>query len=461
MIDTTGVDVIIDAGWVIPVAPDERAILRNTSIVIDGTTIIDIIPTDIVEQKYKPTTRLSRPNCVAMPGFVNAHTHSGMTLMRGRGDDEALLDWLRKTIWPIEGEFAARPEFCEDGCMLGIAEMLRGGVTTFADMYFHPAAAGKAVVESGMRAILGMVGIGFPTRYATTADEYIKNGQAARSKFLDESRITWAYAPHAPYTVPTSMWERLNILAKQDDCKIHTHLHETRDECIASTTLDRSNPACHLSEHACTPLEDLDRLGLFNERLVAAHMVHLTDDEIEKCAMRNVSIVNCPTSNAKLASGYCRVDKLLKAGVNIALGTDSACSNNSLDLRAEMKLTALSAKNLSGDATCLPAATAIRMATLNGAKAFGLDDRIGSLEIGKRGDIICVDVNSHAGNTPMFNLHSAIVYASGREDVRDVIVDGRILLCNGEYKTIDIKQVLERAKYWREQINEKFPLNEK
>lgn len=461
MIGTTAVDVIIDAGWVIPVAPDEKTFLRNTSLVIRDTDIIDVLPTNVVHEKYTAETRLSRPNCVAMPGLVNAHTHSGMTLMRGRGDDQRLLDWLRKTIWPIEGEFAAKPEFCHDGCLLGIAEMLRGGVTTFADMYLYPATAAKAVVETGIRAVLGMVGIAFPTGYATTADDYIKNGHAARSQYLGESRITWVYAPHAPYSVPTSMWHRLDSLAKQENCRIHTHLHETRDECIASVNLDRSNPACHMSEHACTPLEDLDRIGLVNDRLVAAHMVHLTDAEIEKCAMRRVNVVNCPTSNAKLASGFCRVDKLLKAGVNVALGTDSACSNNSLDLRAEMKLTALSAKNLSGDAAFLPATTAIKMATMNGAKAFGLEEAIGSLEIGKRADIICIDVNTHAGNTPMFNPHSAVVYASAREDVRDVLVDGKFLLCDGEYKTINMKHVLDRATYWRKQIDEKFPMDQK
>lgn len=461
MTGTTAVDVIIDAGWVIPVAPDETRCLTNTSIVIRGADIVDLVPTEIVAEKYTAKTRLSRPSSVAMPGMVNAHTHSPMTLMRGRGDDQTLLDWLRTTVWPIEAEFASNPEFCYDGCLLAVAEMLRGGVTTFADMYFHPAAAANAVVRSGMRAILGIAVIAFPTKYASTIDEYLENGHAARAEFSHESRITWAYAPHAPYTVPTSLWQRLRLLAEENDCKIHTHLHETTDECSASAALDRSNPACHLSDRPCTPFADLDHMGLANDRLVAAHMVHLTDEEIDRCASRRVNVVNCPTSNAKLASGYCRVDKLLKAGVNVAIGTDSACSNNSLDLRAEMKLTALSAKNLSGDASFLPAATAIKMATLNGAEAFGLADTIGSLEIGKRADIICIDVNTHAGNSPMFNAHSAVVYASAREDVRDVLVDGKFLLCDGEYKTIEIKQVLERSDYWRRQIDEKFPMSRK
>lgn len=461
MTATKTVDLIIDAGWVIPVAPDEKTFYRNSSIVVSETKIVDIVPTPSVDDLYTTKHRLSRSTSIAIPGLINAHTHAGMTLLRGRGDDEPLLDWLQKTVWPIEKEFSGKPEFCYAGVLLAIAEMIRSGVTTFADMYVFPTTSAKAVVSSGVRAILGMPAIIFPTEYATTVDEYLENGHKARDEFRKESRITWVYAPHAPYTVPTSLWQRLKLLSEQNGHRIHTHLHETRDECSASKALDRDNPACHMSEHACTPLEDLDRLGLINERLVAAHMVHLTDEEIELCARKRVNVVNCPTSNAKLASGYCRVDKLVRAGVNIALGTDSACSNNSLDLRAEMKLTALSAKNLSGDARMVPASTALKMATFNGAVAFGLEERIGSLEIGKQADIVCIDVNTHAGNTPVFNPHSALVYASARDDVRDVIVDGKILFKDGEYQTIDIEDVLKRANYWRRQIEEKFALSSK
>lgn len=450
-------DLEIQAGWVLPVHPDESACLPAHSVLIKGTRILDILPTSAVPAKYSPTAILARPSSVVLPGLVNARTHTGMTLMRGRGDDLPLLKWLHEVVWPIEAAFASQQEFCEDGAMLAAAEMIRGGVTCFADMYWYPAAGARVAVATGMRAVIGMILIEYPSAYAKGADEYIDKGHDVMRQFAGEDRLSFTYAPHAPYTVATETWHRLRDLSQEKGVVIHTHLHETREECSASFVLDRSNPACHMSDKECHPLEDFRQRGLLSSKLVAAHMVHLTDEEISLCAEKGVNIAHCPSSNSKLASGFCPVHKFLKAGVNVALGTDSACSNNALSLLEEMKLTALNTKNLAQDATVLPASTAIRMATFNGAKAFGLEKLTGSLEVGKAADIITIDVHTHAGNSPMFDVHSAVVYAATRDDVNDVMVDGKFLLKGGKYCTLDIDDTLKRMKHWRAKIVEQFP----
>lgn len=456
----TSVDTLVVAGWVLPVAPDENQVLRDHAIAITSGKIVDILPTPAALSKYTAEIHLDRPQAVVMPGLINVHTHTGMTLMRGRADDMPLLQWLHQVIWPIEAVFASKEEFCYDGVLLSMAEMIGGGVTCFADMYWSPDAAARAVIETGMRAIIGMIIIAFPSAYASGIDEYIDKGHQVMERYRGEERLTFAYSPHAPYTVPTDAWENLKDLSEENGVRVHTHLHETREECTASLALDRTNPACHMSDHECHPLEDFRRIGLLSDRLVAAHMVHLTDDEISLCADMGVNIAHCPSSNSKLASGFCPVHKLLEAGVNVAIGTDSACSNNSLCMFNEMKLTTLNAKNLAGDATSVPAATTIRMATINGAKAFGIDGITGSLEVGKSADLICIDVETHAGNSPMFNPHSAVVYAASRNDVNDVMVDGKLLLRDKKYCTLDITDTLRRMRYWRKEIEQQFPADQ-
>lgn len=452
------VDALVLAGWLIPVAPDPKVVLRNHAIAVNAGKILDILPLSDALTKYSCKTKLDRSKSVVMPGFVNAHTHTGMTLMRGRVDDLPLLEWLH-SIWPMEAVFAHKDEFCYDGALLAIAEMVRGGVTCFADMYWSPDAAARAVLETGVRGVIGMILIGFPSGYATDLDGYIDKGHQAMHRYQGEQRITFAYAPHAPYTVGTEAWERLRDLSADNGCVIHTHLHETREECSASLVLDRSNPACHKSENMCHPLEDFRRKGLLSQKLVAVHMVHLTDEEIEMVAEKGVHVAHCPSSNSKLASGFCPVHKLIDAGVNIGLGTDSAVSNNSLSMFQEMRQAALNTKNISGDATKVPAWQAIEMATINGAKMFGIDTATGSLEVGKSADLICIDVQNNAGNAPMFNAHSAVVYAAAREDVTDVMVEGQLLLRDKEYCTMDLGDILRRMEYWQGQLEEKFPSN--
>lgn len=446
------VDTLISARWILPIAPDETAALSDHSIVIKDGKILDILPNEEAQQKYSPSNFLDRSNSVVLPGFINAHTHSGMALMRGCADDELLIKWLRETVWPIE-QALVDPQFCEDGTMLAAAEMVRSGITCFSDMYFFPSSAISAATKSGMRAVIGLVFLQFPSAYASSEEDYFNRAEEIRLQFKDQDLIHFTYAPHAPYSVQPSTWLKLKELSKRNKIPIHTHLHETKEECASSLILDRSNFACHTSDKKCHPIQDMNENGLLNNRFVGAHMVHLTDDEIALCAEKRVHIVHCPTSNAKLASGFCPVHKLLKAGINVAIGTDSACSNNSLDMIAETKMSALLAKNLAGDATVVPAAMALRMATINGARAFGIDHLTGSLEVGKSADLICIDVETHPGNSPVYNPHSAVVYASSREDVTDVLVAGKFLLRDKLHCMINEKDVLRRVGHWREKVS--------
>lgn len=382
------------------------------------------------------------------------------------------MPWLRETVWPIEGAFASKPEFCRDGTLLACAEMIRGGITTFADMYLFPETTAPAVMNQvGMRAVLGLISFVFPTAYASTPEEYHARAERVLNEFgyvaddpggndriKHDSLVTFAFAPHAPYTVKSTDWERVRDMAKRYNVRIHTHMHETRNEVEASKALNRSDPACHLSERPCSPMEDLYDRNVITDRFVAAHMVHLSDNDFKLCVNSNMHVVHCPTSNSKLGSGFCGAHKLVAAGVNIALGTDSACSNNSLDIRAEMKLAALNAKNLTNDATVFAAHEVLKMGTINGARAFGLDDITGSLEKGKKADLCTFDVESTAGNSPMFDPMAAIVYAAERDDVRDVMVNGRFLLRDKKFLTLDLDDVMKRMKYWKGEIMNKFPM---
>ncbi|CAN8065286.1 unnamed protein product [Agarophyton chilense] len=453
------VDTEIRAKWVLPIAPDENVALYDYSIIVSEGKILDVLPHQEVREKYDPIEVVERPNSIVLPGFINAHTHSGMTLMRGRADDQPLLQWLHETVWPIEQAMACEEEFCEDGALLAAAEMIRGGVTCFSDMYFFPDAGVKAALRAGLRAVIGIVFLMFPSGYASTLKEYENRGEEVRKRFKDQPLIHFTYAPHAPYTVPPATWLRLKDLSEANGIPIHTHLHETRDECTASRILDRTNPACHTSDEKCHPIEDFNRKEILGPNFIGAHMVHLTDDEIALCAEKGVHVAHCPTSNAKLASGFCPVHKLIKAGINVAIGTDSACSNNSLDMLSEMKMAALFTKCIAGDPTLLPAPMALRMATINGARAFGLEDVTGSLEIGKSADLICIDIETHAGNSPVYDPHSAVVYAAAREDVTDVMVAGNFILQNKLHCTLDLSDVLRRAEYWKARIVKEIPLN--
>jgi len=432
------VDCVIDARWVIPVEP-RRTVLEHHSVAIKDRTIVDVVPSAAVLGRYLPQQRIELAEHALIPGLVNLHTHAAMTLMRGLADDQALMDWLQRHIWPVETRLAS-PEFVHDGTLLACAEMLRGGVTCFNDMYFFPEAAAQAVLGAGMRAALGMIVIEFRSPYANDAADYLSKGLALRDSNRDESRLSFCMAPHAPFTVSDASFERVATYAGELDVPVHIHLHETADEIRDS-----------LAAHNLRPIRRLQELGLLGPGLIAVHAVHLEADEIALLAEHGCHVAHCPSSNLKLASGIAPVAQLHRHGVNVGLGTDGAASNNRLDIFTEMRLAALLAKGSSGDPTVLPAHAALEMATLNAARALGLDQRIGSLSKGKRADIVAVNLAAPE-LAPCYDPLSHLAYAAGREHVSHVWVDGELLVDNGAFTRIDARELTAKAAHWKEKI---------
>jgi 5-methylthioadenosine/S-adenosylhomocysteine deaminase len=431
----TVIDTLISARWIIPIEPAAQ-VLEHYSVAIHDGRIVDLLPNVDASTRYSATEHIQLNQHVLTPGLINLHTHAAMSLMRGLADDRPLMTWLKDYIWPAEATHLA-PVFVKDGTLLACAEMLRGGITCFNDMYFFPEATAQAVDQAGLRATLGVIALEFPTSYAADADDYLRKGLEARDTYREHSRLNFCMAPHAPYTVSDKTFEKMLMLAEQLDIPIHLHAHETHDEIQQS-----------LTEFHLRPLARLQKLGLLSPNLIAAHMVHLSDDEIALCAERGMHIAHCPVSNLKLGSGIAPIARLLAAGVNIGLGTDGAGSNNRLDLMNEMRIAALLAKGASGDATALPAHQALAMATINGAKALGLDQEIGSLKIGKAADIIAFDLAT-LETSPSYDIASTLVYAAGREHVSDVWVGGRRLLNQRSLTTLDMQDLAARAAHWQ------------
>jgi len=432
------VDTLIHAGWIIPVEPDDTT-LENHSLAIRDGNILDILPRGEAEAKYSAEATLQLDHHALIPGLINTHTHAAMSLMRGLADDLPLMEWLNDHIWPAEGRWISA-EFVRDGSQLAIAEMLRGGTTCFNDMYFFPDETARAAESAGIRAVTGLIVIDFPTVWAKDSEEYLHKGLEVHDQFRDNPLITTAFAPHAPYTVSDGPLERVLMYAEELDIPIHMHLYETAHEVESDSSGKR-------------PLERIEALGLVSPRLLAVHMTQLNDDEIERFGHLGGHVLHCPESNLKLASGFCPVDKLQRAGVNVALGTDGAASNNDLDMFGEMRSAALLAKAVSGNASALPAHAALRMATINGARALGLDQVTGSLTPGKAADIVAVDLGG-LESQPLYNPVSQLVYATSRYQVSDVWVAGRHLLKSRELTSLDEQQIRERASHWRDRIAE-------
>ncbi len=405
------IDTLIEPRWILPIRP-RGALLEGHAIAVDGGVIRAIVPLAEAARRFSSRSTVRLPEHLVAPGLINAHTHASMTLLRGVGDDLPLQRWLTERIWPLEQALVGE-EFVYDGARLAAVEMLRAGVTTCSDMYFYPDLAARALTSVGMRAVVGIIAIGFPTAYAVDADDYLRKGLQARDALRDDPLASFTLAPHAPYTVSDETLARVATLAEELDLPVHIHLHETQREIVES-----------IERHGVRPLERLDRLGLLSERLIAVHAVHLTDQEIARLGRAGASVAHCPVSNLKLANGLARVPAMLDAGINVALGTDGAASNNRLDMLDEARFAALLAKNVAGDASILPAEAALECATINGARALGLEGRIGSIEAGKEADLFAVELASPEV-LPLFDPVSHLLYASGREHVTDVWVAGR------------------------------------
>ena len=432
------IDALICPRWTLRVEPEVIA-EEGLALAIDGGRIVAVLPVAEADQRYRPRVRHDRPKHALLPGLVNAHTHAPMTLFRGFADDLPLEVWLRDHIWPAEARWVG-PELVADGTRLAIAEMLAGGITCFSDMYFFADVAGAVTSELGMRAVLGMIVLDFPTGYAKDADEYLRKGLEIHDRFKAEPLVTTAFAPHAPYSVGDTTLTHVRRLADELDVPVHIHVHETAAEVASAQAATGRRPLARLAA-----------LGLVTPSLIGVHATALAADEIALLATAGANVVHCPRSNLKLASGLCPVAELLRAGVNVALGTDGAASNNRLDLWAELEMAALLAKQVAGDAAAVPAAQALRMATINGARALGLGGEIGSLVAGKAADVICVDL-SGVEHHPLLDPVSQLVYAASRHDVTDVWVAGEQLVADRSLLRLDVADVCAAAERWARQL---------
>jgi len=436
----SAVDLLIEARWLVPVEP-HGVVLEHHAVVIEGDRVAGILPIADARKHYAPRERVELTEHVLMPGLVNAHTHNPMTLMRGLADDLPLMRWLQDHIWPAEAK-AISPEFVRDGVELAVAEMLRGGTTCCNENYFFPDVQAATYRRLGFRAMVALPIIEFPSAWAKSRDEYFDKGLAVHDEFRGEALIGTSLGPHSPYTVSDESFERIRVLADQLDIPVHLHLHETAQEVEDAKR-----------EHGARPFARMQALGLVNDHLIAVHMTQLTDAEIAACAEAGVSIAHCAESNLKLASGFCPAEKLRRAGVNLALGTDGCASNNDLDMFGEMRTAALLAKAVANDASALDAASALRAATLGGAKALGWNERIGSIEIGKQADLVAVRL-AEIETQPMYSVISQLVYAAGRQQVSDVWIAGVRKLSDRSLSDLDVAELREKAHRWRDRLGE-------
>jgi 5-methylthioadenosine/S-adenosylhomocysteine deaminase len=431
-------DTLIHPGWMIPVVP-EGLVLKDHSIAITDGNICAILPRAEADN-IQADRVIELPQHAIMPGLINCHGHAAMSLLRGYADDQALMPWLEQHIWPAEAAHVSA-EFVADGTQLAIAEMIRAGTTTFSDMYFFPDVVAETASRLGMRCQITFPIFDFPTVWARDADEYISKGISLLQQFRHSELVSVVFGPHAPYTVSEATLAKIGTLADELDLAVHIHLHETAGEVLQA-----------FEEHGERPLDTLNRLGLLGPKTQCVHMTDLGDQDIDLLAETGAHVIHCPKSNMKLASGTCPVAKLLANGVNVALGTDSAASNNNLNMFSEMQFAALLGKITTANAAALPASEALAMATIRGARALGIEDRVGSLELGKAADIIAVDF-SQPEFQPVYNPISQMVYASNGSQVTHSWINGQMVLGERELLQIDQRALATRIQDWQQRIN--------
>ena len=435
----TKIDLLLNCKWIIPIVPENQT-LTDCAIAIDNGKIIGLLPQAEAARRFSAGKVQDLDHHIVMPGLVNSHGHAAMSLLRGYADDLPLRSWLENHIWPAEAKFLSE-EFVRDGTRLSIAEMIRSGTTCFADMYFFDEAIATEVRNSGVRSQISFTVLDFPTPYGKNADDYIHKGLALRDNCKDQPLIKIACAPHAPYSVSDRALGILATYANELDMAIHIHCHESASEITES-----------LQAYDCRPLERLEKLGLLLPQTQLVHMTQITEDDIALVRDHNCHIMHCPQSNLKLANGFCPVVKFIENEVNVALGTDSAASNNTLDLFSEIKSASLLAKAVSGDAASLDAHAALRMATINGAKALAWDNEIGSLESGKQADIIAVKIDS-ISQQPLYNPASQLIYTNSGSQVSHSWVAGKMLLENRKLCTINERSLIQTTEQWRKKIH--------
>jgi 5-methylthioadenosine/S-adenosylhomocysteine deaminase len=433
------IELLINSRWIIPVVPENR-VFEHCALAIDKQKIVGIYPQAEAKTKFDPVSVVDLADHILLPGLVNAHGHAAMSLLRGYADDLPLQPWLEEHIWPVEARVLSA-EFVADGTNLAMAEMIKTGTTCFADMYFFADTVAEQVQRSGMRSQIGFTVFDFPTAGGKDPDDYIHKGLKLRDTYKGDGLIKIACAPHAPYTVGDDTMRRIATYANELEMAVHIHCHETAQEVADSLKL-----------YGCRPLQRLDDLGVLLPQTQLVHMTQIDDEDIRLIQDNNCHVVHCPESNLKLASGFCPVGKLIDAGINVAIGTDGAASNNDLDLFGELKTAALLAKAVANDASVLDAHAALRMATINGAKALGWDDQIGSLEAGKSADMIAVEISS-LSQKPLYNPASQLVYSNAGSQVTHSWVAGKALLRERSLVTLDEENLIRRADAWRNQIS--------
>ncbi len=432
-------DTLIAPRWCVPIEPSGQVLSDHAVIVTDGR-IVDLLPLAAALQHYQPSVQVRRPDHALIPGLVNTHVHAAMTLFRGLGGDRPLETWLREAIWPVERRWVGA-EMVRDGTELAIAEMISAGITCFSDQYFFPEIVAETAVDLNMRAMVGTPVVDLETSWASDAEECLQKGaDLVHDPYAGHPLISSCYAPHSVAALSDDSFTQLRVLADQLEVPVQIHLHESSTEIAAS-----------VAKTGLRPLERLDTLGLVSPSLLAVHAVHMTSREIARIAEAGVSIAHCPRSNLKLASGIAPVAHYRRNGVNVGLGTDGAASNNVLDILAEIRLAALLAKVAAEDASSISAADALRMGTLDGARALGLDRSTGSIEAGKWADLTCVHLAT-LNSQPIYDVISQIVFTANASQVSDVWIAGKHQLDGGKLVSINTNEVLERSKEWRDRI---------
>lgn len=431
------IDLLIESRWIAPV--DTGAILENHTVAVRGSQIAAILPAHEAIARYPQAERTQLHDHLLIPGLINLHTHAAMSLLRGIADDQPLMKWLQEHIWPAEAAHVSH-DFVRDGTLLACAEMIRSGITTFNDMYFFPQASAEAADEIGMRAVLGITVMEFPNAYASDPDDYLHKGLATRDRWIDHPLINFTLAPHAPYTVSNNTFERIATLSEQLGLPIHCHIHETQQEINDS-----------IQQFGCRPLARLQQLGILSPNFIGVHAVHLQENEIELLARYGCSVALCPTSNLKLASGIAPMDKMSQTEINLGFGSDGAASNNRLDILQEMRLASLLTKAASQKADAWPAARVLRMATLDSARALGLEHKIGSITPGKQADLCAIDLSA-IEHQPCYSPISHLLHVAERNAVSHVWIAGKPRLHDKKLLNINECNLKNSARLWQNKL---------
>jgi 5-methylthioadenosine/S-adenosylhomocysteine deaminase len=433
--------------WIAPVEPP-GTLHRDHAVAIRGDTIEAVLPLQLALRLYPEAERLELADHLLIPGLVNLHSHAAMTLLRGVADDLPLERWLHDRIWPLEARLVSE-QFVRDGALLACHEMVRGGITTFNDMYFFPETTAEAALEVGMRACVGIILLDFPSAYGTGPADYLRKGLALRDALRREPTISFALAPHAPYTVSDEGFREIAKLAAELQLPVHTHVHETAKEVADS-----------VARYGLRPLQRLAELGLLGPELIAVHAVHVDEADLKLLASHGASVAHCPHSNLKLGCGIAPTARMRELGIPVGIGTDGSASNNRLDCLSEARTAALLAKATGGDAAAWGAHDTLHAATLAGARALGLDDRIGSIAAGKQADLVAIDL-SDLDFAPVPDPVSMLFNAAGREQVSHVWIAGRLVAHRRQLVQAQARErvgeVVARCRLWHNRLGEIVP----